>query len=87
VVKVNVDENPQLAAHFQAMSIPLLVIMRDRREIDRVVGAVPKPQVVERGRSSSAPTSTRPRDSRPGRELMQDLPAQSRMTVISSNGR
>jgi thioredoxin 2 len=48
VVKVNVDENPRLASRFQAMSIPLLVIMRDRREIDRVVGAVPKPQLVDR---------------------------------------
>jgi thioredoxin 2 len=48
VVKVNVDENPQLAARFQAMSIPLLVIMRDGREVDRLVGAVPKGQIEQR---------------------------------------
>ena len=48
VVKVNVDENQQLAARFQAMSIPLLVIMRDGQEVDRVVGAVPKAQVEQR---------------------------------------
>ncbi len=45
VVKVNVDENPALASRFQAMSIPLLVVMRDGREADRIVGAVPKAQI------------------------------------------
>lgn len=45
VVKVNVDENPGLAARYQAMSIPLLVIMRDNHEVDRMVGAVPKAQI------------------------------------------
>ncbi len=48
VVKVNVDESPQLAARFRAMSIPLLVVMRDGREVDRIVGAVPKAQIEER---------------------------------------
>lgn len=48
VVKVNVDENPQLASRFEAMSIPLLVIVRDGAEADRIVGAVPKPQIEQR---------------------------------------
>jgi thioredoxin-like negative regulator of GroEL len=48
VVKVNVDENPSLASRYQAMSIPLLVIMRDGQEADRIVGAVPKAQIEQR---------------------------------------
>src|SRR3712207_4077292 len=42
VVKVDVDANPALAARFGARSIPLLVLMRDGREVDRVVGALPR---------------------------------------------
>jgi thioredoxin 2 len=48
VVKVNVDENPALASRFQAMSIPLLVFMRDGQEVDRIVGAAPKAQIEQR---------------------------------------
>ncbi len=48
VVKVNVDENPRLAERFGAMSIPTMVVMREGREVDRVVGAMPKPQLAAR---------------------------------------
>ncbi|QEC48747.1 thioredoxin [Baekduia soli] len=41
VVKVDVDANPDLAARYGAQSIPLLVALRDGREVDRVVGALP----------------------------------------------
>lgn len=41
VVKVNVDENPGLAQHFQASSIPTLLVIRDERVVDRIVGALP----------------------------------------------
>jgi thioredoxin 2 len=42
VVKVDVDANPALAAQFGAQSIPLLVVVRDGREVDRIVGALPR---------------------------------------------
>jgi thioredoxin 2 len=48
VVKVDVDRNPEPARRFDAMSIPLLVVMRDGREVDRVVGALPHRQLEER---------------------------------------
>jgi thioredoxin 2 len=42
VVKVDVDRSPQLAARHGAQSIPLLVALRDGREVDRIVGALPR---------------------------------------------
>jgi thioredoxin 2 len=48
VVKVNVDQNPALSARFDARSIPTLVVLRDGRVVDRVVGAMPKPQLAAR---------------------------------------
>jgi thioredoxin 2 len=45
VVKVDVDAEPALAQRFGAMSIPLLVFMRDGVERERVVGAVGRPQL------------------------------------------
>jgi thioredoxin 2 len=41
VVKLNTDEAPAIAARYRIQGIPLLVVMRDAQEIDRVVGAVP----------------------------------------------
>jgi len=40
--KLNVDEHPNLAAKYNARSIPLLVLFRDGAERGRVVGAVPR---------------------------------------------
>jgi thioredoxin 2 len=48
VVKVDVDANPGLAARFGARSIPLLVVMRDGHEVDRIVGALPRSALEQR---------------------------------------
>ena len=48
VVKVDVDANPQLAAQAGAQSIPLLVVMRDGHESDRIVGALPRHALEQR---------------------------------------
>jgi len=42
VGKLNVDENPKTAMSFGIMSIPTLLIMKDGKEIDRIIGAIPK---------------------------------------------
>lgn len=46
VGKVNVEEQPELAAKFQVMSIPTLVVIQDGKVINRAVGARPKHQIL-----------------------------------------
>jgi len=45
VVKLNTDEAPQIAARYSVQGIPLLVLIREGRELDRLVGAAPEPQL------------------------------------------
>jgi thioredoxin 1 len=42
VAKLNVDENPQLAARFRVTAIPMLMIFRGPLLVDEIRGAVPK---------------------------------------------
>ncbi len=44
--KINVDEETDLAAQFQVMSIPTLVVMKNGDIVDRTVGARPKGQIL-----------------------------------------
>jgi len=48
VGKINVDENPATADRFQVFSIPTLVIIKSGREVDRIIGFIPKSQVEAR---------------------------------------
>lgn len=48
VGKLNVDENPATADRFQVFSIPTLIIMKNGKEVDRIVGFVPKSQIESR---------------------------------------
>jgi thioredoxin 2 len=41
VVKLNTDEAPEIAGRYGVQGIPLLVLIKDRAEVDRMVGAVP----------------------------------------------
>ena len=46
VGKINVDEQPDLAAQFQVMSIPTLVVIQNGRVVNQSIGALPKAQVL-----------------------------------------
>ncbi|HSE06554.1 MAG TPA: thioredoxin TrxC [Methylomirabilota bacterium] len=48
VVKLNVDDNPRTAARFDLRSIPTLLVLKDGREVDRLVGVQPKQEIRRR---------------------------------------
>lgn len=48
VGKVNVDEQPALAAEYRVMNIPTLIIFRDGKEADRMVGVQSKAELAKR---------------------------------------
>jgi len=46
--KLNIDENPMTADRFQIRSIPALLVLKNGREIDRMVGVQPKSEIARR---------------------------------------
>ncbi|KQZ02808.1 thioredoxin [Microbacterium sp. Root53] len=45
VAKVNADTSPRVSQRHGVSSIPTLLLYRDGKEIDRMIGAVPAPQL------------------------------------------
>jgi thioredoxin len=45
IAKLNVDENPQTAQQYRAMSIPMLLMFKDGKLAGKLVGAHPKPNI------------------------------------------
>jgi thioredoxin 2 len=48
VAKLNVDENPATASRFDVRNIPTLLVFKEGREVDRIVGARPKADIARR---------------------------------------
>ena len=48
VGKLNVDDHPQVAAQFRVMNIPTLLLFKGGKEVDRIVGVVPKEELARR---------------------------------------
>lgn len=46
IVKVNVDEQPELSQKFQVMSIPTLILFKEGKVVNTTVGAQPKEDLV-----------------------------------------
>lgn len=47
VCKVNIDEEQELAAQFNVMSIPTLLVIKDGKVANQSVGLKPKNQILE----------------------------------------
>lgn len=45
VGKLDVDENPETAERFQIFSVPTILIMKNGKEVERIVGLVPKKHI------------------------------------------
>jgi thioredoxin 1 len=45
IVKLNVDENPQMAMKYQITSIPAMKVFRGGEVVKTVIGAKPKPAI------------------------------------------
>ena len=48
VGKVNVDNNPSIAAKFGIRNIPTIVVLKNGEVVEKVVGAVPKDTLVQK---------------------------------------
>ena len=46
--KLNVDDHPQVAAQHRIMNIPTLLLFKAGKEVDRIVGVVPKEELTRR---------------------------------------
>ena len=47
VCKLDVDKNLDLARTFQVMSVPTLVAMKNGKMINKIIGAMPKSQILK----------------------------------------
>ena len=47
IVKLNVDDNPRVAASFNVMSIPMLLLFKHGQVAHQIIGAMPKNRIVQ----------------------------------------
>ena len=47
VVKINSDENPNLSMQLGIQGIPTLILFRDGKEVNRMVGAAPREHILQ----------------------------------------
>ena len=47
IVKLNVDDNPHVAAQYNVMSIPMLLLFKHGQVAHQIIGAMPKSRLVQ----------------------------------------
>lgn len=47
IEKINVDENQELTSKYGVMSIPTYIVLKDDKELDRVIGATSKENLLK----------------------------------------
>jgi thioredoxin 1 len=57
VVKLNVDDNPQTAAQYNVMSIPMLLLFKNGQAVHQIIGAMPKNRLVQEIEPALAPAA------------------------------
>ena len=48
IVKLNVDENQHTPMHFGVTGIPTMILFKEGQMVERIVGFMPKPQLMKR---------------------------------------
>lgn len=56
VAKLNTDENPGISAEYQIDAIPTMLLFREGKLVDRLVGLMPKAQIKQRLEAADAKT-------------------------------
>ena len=58
IVKLNVDENQRTPNNFGVQGIPTMILFKDGQMLERIVGFMPKPQLMKRLEPHLAAAST-----------------------------
>jgi thioredoxin 1 len=48
IAKVNIDENQQMAGQLGISSIPTMVLYKNGEAVEKIIGAYPKPRILEK---------------------------------------
>ncbi len=48
ICKLNTDENPDIASQYQIMGIPTLLFFKDGKQVDKIVGAASKKNLIDK---------------------------------------
>ncbi len=48
VRKLNIDKDPSIAGKYGVMSIPTLILFKDGKIVEQIVGALPKQKIIEK---------------------------------------